>query len=195
MFHSKSMANHLCGNCIQTPPSCRTIRAAGIYNGALKSAIHDFKYKKKEHLARPLGQLLFSSLVQYFDIRIIDCIIPVPLHHSRLKQRGFNQAHMLINHWPALFNKMDPEQSVHTDYKTLVRKRKTMSQTGLGKKKRKQNVKGAFAVIDQSEVYGKHLLLIDDVYTTGSTSNECAKTLIAGGAASVSVLALARADG
>ena len=193
-FKTASGGNHQCGNCIQTPPSFRTIRSAGLYSGSLKSAIHAFKYKNKVHLSRSLGQLLFFSFMQYYDIRTIDYIIPVPLHASRLKQRGFNQAHLLINQWPTICGGISMDAAVCIDYKNLTRKRRTLSQTGLGRKKRKQNVKGAFAVIDKTKIRGKQVLLIDDVYTTGSTSEECARTLMASGAAGVSVLTLARAD-
>ncbi len=194
MFESKSCADHECGNCIQSKPVCRKIRSAAIYCGTLKSNIHALKYKNKVHLARPLGRLLFSSFMKYYDIRTVDYIIPIPLHISRLKQRGFNQAVMLINEWPFLIKKFQENRSIDFDCKNLIRKRKTVSQTGLGREKRKENVKGAFVVTDKSKITGKHVLLIDDVYTTGSTSAECAKTLIASGAETVSVLTLARAS-
>ncbi|MBC2714321.1 MAG: ComF family protein [Desulfobacteraceae bacterium] len=200
MFKSKSGADHQCGSCIQNKTLCHRIRAAGIYCGPLKSNIHALKYKNKVHLARPLGRLLFSSFMKYYDISTIDYILPVPLHISRLKKRGFNQAVMLINEWPVLINlsnvnrKINTDRFMHIDCKNLVRKRKTLSQTGLGKEKRKENVKGAFAVTDKSKISGKQVLLIDDVHTTGSTCDECADTLIASGAKTVSVLTLARAD-
>ncbi len=193
MFESKSGDNHQCGDCIQNKTLCSGIRAAGIYRGALKSNIHALKYNNKVHLARPLGRLLFSSFMKYYNASTIDYIMPVPLHISRLKQRGFNQAAMLIRQWPVLFSQTE-HRCIPIDCKNLARKRKTLSQTGLGKKKRKQNVKDAFAVKDKSNISGKHVLLIDDVYTTGSTCDECAKTLISKGAKTVSVLALARAD-
>ena len=186
--------NHQCGNCIQNKPVCHRIRAAGTYNGALKSIIHALKYKNKPHLARPLGRLLFSSFMKYYDINTIDTIIPVPLHISRLKKRGFNQAVMLIRQWPDLFAGIHSDRFAQLDFKNLRRNRKTISQTGLGKEKRKQNVKGAFAVHDASKISGKQVLIIDDVFTTGSTCHECAKTLIKSGAKTVSVLTLARAD-
>jgi ComF family protein len=194
MFESKSAANHQCGDCIQNKPVYHSIRSAGIYSGALKSAIHALKYRNKIQLSRPLGRLLFLSFMKYYDIKAIDTIIPIPLHVSRLKQRGFNQALILIREWPALCTAISPDRFAQIDFKSLVRSRKTLSQTGLGKDKRKQNVKGAFAVSDAAEISGKQILIIDDVYTTGSTCHECSKTLIRNGAKNVSVLTLARAD-
>lgn len=194
MFKTKTGDSHQCGNCIQHPPVCRTTRAAGIYSGTLKSIIHALKYSNKVHLARVLGQLLFTSFIRYYNSQPVDIIIPVPLHASRLRQRGFNQAEMLIDEWPAIFGGIDAQPAIPIDEKILVRQRNTLSQTGLGREKRKHNVRGAFAVSDRTDVVGKHVLLIDDVYTTGSTSNECARALIKGGAADVSVLTLARAE-
>ncbi len=100
----------------------------------------------------------------------------------------------MINEWPDLCAAISPDRFAQMDFKNLVRNRKTLSQTGLGREKRKQIVKGAFAVSDAAEIYGKHVLIIDDVYTTGSTCHECANTLIKKGAKTVSVLTLARAD-
>jgi ComF family protein len=194
LFESKSGSNHQCGDCIQNKPACHAIRSAGIYSGSLKSAILELKYRNKIQLANPLGRLLFLSFMHYYDLNAIDMIIPIPLHVSRLKQRGFNQAWMLIREWPDLYTAVSPDRSAQMNYKNLIRNRKTLSQTGLGKDKRKQNVQGAFAVADASEISGKHALIIDDVYTTGSTCHECANTLIKNGAKTVSVLTLARAD-
>ncbi len=194
MFETGTGKNHLCGFCIQNKPACHRIRAAGIYDGALKSSIHELKYNDKIQLARPLGRLLFSGFMQYYDDLNIDCIVPIPLHGSRLKQRGFNQAELLIDEWPMLAKNYRVTRSILLNGKNLIRNRKTKSQTGLGKEKRKLNVKNAFSVSDASEVSGKQILLVDDVYTTGSTAEECAKTLIAAGAKTVSVLTLARAE-
>lgn len=194
IFESKSVTNHQCGDCIQNKPVCHAIRSAGIYSGALKSAIHGLKYRNKIQLSRPLGRLLFLSFMKYYDINAIDTIIPIPLHVSRLKQRGFNQALVLIREWPDLYAAITPDRFAQIDFKNLVRSRKTLSQTGLGKDKRKQNVKDAFAVSNAAEISEKQILIIDDVYTTGSTCNECANTLIKNGAKNVRVLTLARAD-
>jgi len=193
-FDNRSVTNHQCGDCIQNKIVCQKIRSTGSYNGALKSVIHGLKYKNKVQLSRPLGRLLFLSFMKYYDIETIDTIIPIPLHISRLKQRGFNQALLLLKEWPDLFAEMHSDRFAQIDFKNLVRYRKTISQTGLGKEKRKQNVKNAFAVTDTTEIVGKHILLVDDVFTTGSTCQECAKTLIKNGAKNVSVLTLARAN-
>ena len=201
MFKSREGNNHQCGDCIKKPPSCAHVRSLGLYDGALMSVIHAFKYKNKIQLAGPLGMLLFSAFMQYDEIQPVDYIAPIPLHISRLKHRGFNQAFLLICKWPSLIsafhgagNGGDDRPSVLIDDSFLIRKTKTISQTGLGKDQRARNVKNAFHVTRPSRISGKRILLVDDVYTTGATAEECAKTLIASGAGNVNVLTLARTD-
>jgi ComF family protein len=144
-------------------------------------------------MARPLGGLLFSAFMGYYNHTAtgIDCVIPVPLHISRLRQRGFNQALMLIDAWPV--GQKNSSHDVRVDENNLKRQRKARSQTGLGREKRRQNVKNAFSITDAAGIDGKNVLLVDDVFTTGSTMEECARTLLSAGAASVSALTLARA--
>ncbi len=197
MFTAREGDNHLCGACIHHPPACRAIRAAGVYSGALKAAIHGLKYHHRVHLARPLGELLYHAFWRFYHDQEIDAVMPVPLHPSRLRQRGFNQALMLIHQWPAqwpaLFSRSGHPRGLVIDDNHLARRRKTRSQTGLGREKRRQNVRGAFAVSNTETLQGKHILLVDDVYTTGSTMEECARSLLAAGAGGVSALTLARA--
>ena len=172
-----------------------------MYDGALMAVIHALKYKYKIQVAAPLGRLLFAAFIQYDEIQAIDYVIPIPLHVSRLKSRGFNQAFLLIREWPQLIRAFHDKKKGHTgepslliNYTCLIRKTKTISQTGLGKDQRARNVKDAFRVTAPSLISGKRVLLVDDVYTTGATAEECAKTLIAIGAAGVHVLTLARTD-
>ena len=195
MFETGRGDDHLCGDCIEHPPACRAIRSAGIYSGALKSAVHALKYKNRVHVARPLGGLLFHTFITYYGNNdpAIDWIIPVPLHISRLRQRGFNQAHMLIDVWPVFLAQTTSSHDIRIAENKLLRRRKTKTQTGLSREKRRKNVKGAFSIADATGISGKNILLVDDVFTTGSTIEECARTLLAGGAASVSALTLARA--
>ena len=194
MFKSKEGDDHLCQNCIKEPKIFEIARAPGIYDRTLKKAIHSFKYRGKIQMARPFGKLLFAAFIRFWDIKNIDLIVPVPLHLRRLRARGFNQAYLLVRSWKQLAAKLSIDMSdISVERNVLVRSKWTEPQTGLGRKKRIKNIKNAFKVRDCSGIAGKRILLVDDVFTTGATANECAKTLISNGAKRVDVLTLARA--
>lgn len=193
MFKSREGENHVCGDCLTSPKMFRKARAAGIYDLAFKSVIHRFKYSGKTQLARPLGTLLFNAFAESWDKNSIDIILPVPLHIKRLRKRGFNQAYLLVKDWTKTADDLNNKQPcIDIDRDVLVRSRWTRPQTGLDRKKRIANIKNAFYVTNTSKVRGKKILIVDDVYTTGTTVNECAKTLMDGGAVHVDVLTLAR---
>jgi ComF family protein len=169
-------------------------RAVGAYDRAFMSVIRCLKYKGKIQLARPLGKLLFSDFIRFWGQDGIDRIVPVPLHSKKLRMRGFNQALLLIREWPLLAEAMHPQRiQIHVERDILVRNRWTEPQTGLGRNQRMANIKDAFSVTDASKVENQTILLVDDVYTTGATANECAKVLNRSGAKQVDVLTLARA--
>jgi len=194
MFKSREGDDHLCEDCIKEPKRFKIARAPGIYDRTLMKAIHYFKYRGKIQMARPFGLLLFAAFIRFWDIKNIDLILPVPLHLRRLRDRGFNQAYLLVKNWQQFAAKLSIEMSdITVERNVLVRSRWTEPQTGLGRKKRMKNIKNAFKVNDCSRIAGKRILLVDDVLTTGATVNECAKTLISDGAKRVDVLTLARA--
>ncbi len=185
-FISREGEDHVCGDCIETKRYFRTARASGVYDGALMEGIHVFKYGKKTRLARPLGTLLKETFFRFWDKQSIDLMVPVPLHIHRLRERGFNQALLLFAKWAE-------SENISCDPLVLKRPQKTAPQTNLGRKERKKNIRGAFELLSPETIKGKRILLVDDVYTTGSTVNECARVLMKGGAAVVDVLTLARA--
>lgn len=191
MFISENGQNHMCGACVTSKTTYQMVRSAGLLDGALMDAIHAFKYNGKTQLARPLGRILLAALVRYFSKEDIDIIIPVPLHPSRLRRRGFNQALLMLREWddsPAI-----NEAGIVIEKNILVRRINTESQTGLGREKRQTNVRRAFTVTRTDKISGKRILLIDDVFTTGATCGECARVLEKAGAAAISVLTLAHA--
>lgn len=194
MFKSREGDDHFCGECLESSKRFNIARAPGIYDHALLKVIHLLKYRGKIQLARPLGMLLFFSFIALWDEKNIDVVIPVPLHIKRLKQRGFNQALLLVKDWGFFAKTFDIELS-HLQLKRrfLVRNKWTEPQTGLDRKRRKANIKNAFRIRDAEKLDGKRVLLVDDVYTTGATANECSKVLLAAGARQVDVLTLARA--
>ncbi len=155
----------------------------GAYEGALRDAIHLFKYGKVQTMARPLSDLLASALPR--DQRF-DAIAPVPLHWRRRWQRGFNQAELLARSLT--------KRSGIPLLRALRRVHSTQTQAGLSNTSRRGNVAKAFRVRRGAAVEGKRILLIDDVMTTGSTAAACAVALKRAGAAKVSLLTVARVD-
>lgn len=194
MFKSRQGQDHLCGDCITQPKEFRIARAAVAYDHQLMAVVHRFKYTGKIQLAGPLGGLMLNAYMRYWDRQKVDLILPVPLHTLKFRKRGFNQSYLLIRRWKSISAPMVAEVAgipVITD--VLIRSKATVSQTGLGRQQRLKNIKGAFRVKTPEKVIAKKVLLVDDVYTTGATVNECARELLKAGAERVDVLTVARA--
>lgn len=145
-----------------------------------------YKYKRKMHLSKPLGELMAQYIRSSFDISRVDYIVPVPLHEKRLHERGYNQAELLSHEISRHFG-------VPTLSGLLHRTRETKPQFDLPRNDRFKNVKGAFALHGAHHIKGKRILILDDIYTTGSTISECTRVLKEGEAAQVHVLTLSRA--
>lgn len=185
-FKSRVGSDHLCGRCLDRPAAFDRARAAGIYDGSLRIAIQALKFKGMVPLATLLGNVLLDTLQRHWKTGDIDVVAPVPLHRRRLRQRGFNQAYLLVKGWT-----LPDHALIARDL--LVRTRATPPQTGLDRRQRRNNIKNAFAVHRPGQSSGKRVLLVDDVLTTGATANACAYALIRDGAERVEVLTLARA--
>lgn len=155
----------------------------GEYTGTLRSLIHLFKYGKIAPLADPLGRLLLRTLPRE---SVFDAIVPMPLHWKRRWQRGFNQAELLAR-------AVAKGTGLHV-CNAVSRRKSTQPQAGLTSAERRANVIGAFNVKRRRGIEGRHVLLIDDVLTTGATAGACAAALKRAGAARVTVLTLARVD-
>jgi ComF family protein len=182
-FSAAAGGDHLCGACLQDPPFHR-VRAVFFYTPEVARAIHSWKYGRTMAGLATFAYF-FRRRRAALNLATPDLIIPVPLHPSRLRQRGFNQAQLLSL---ALF----PEQSQKVKLQLMQRLRPTPPQTGLSGEKRRLNVKGAFQVDAPEQVAGRRVLLIDDVLTTGATIGECARVLSRAGATEVQALTLAR---
>ncbi|HTA41339.1 MAG TPA: ComF family protein [Bryobacteraceae bacterium] len=159
----------------------------GLYEGALRSLIHLFKYSGMKPLARPLAAYMERALSKD---ETFDAIVPVPLHWRKQWDRGFNQADLLA--------RQIAKKRALPVLRALRRKRGTATQAGLASAGRRRNVAGAFVLRSTAKtdprLAGKRILLIDDVMTTGATASACASVLKRGGAESVSLLTLARVD-
>lgn len=194
MFETSAGDDHVCGDCATHETVYTAARSSGQYDGSLMQLIHAVKYRQRLRLTRPLGLLLFIDFLRYYADKRITLILPVPLHLSRLRQRGFNQSLLLVREWQKANRLLrSPVTDFEIDPGALVRNRKTRSQTGLKKDQRRTNIRGAFAVTAPDRIAGKSVLLVDDVYTTGSTVSECAAELKKHGAENIYVLTLARA--
>lgn len=159
------------------------IRSVAYAEGVLREAIHAFKYNGIIALAAPLVDLMADYWTTH--PMAIDVAVPVPLHKSRERKRGFNQAAKLARGLSA-------RAGIPVDEGILVRHRRTAAQVGLDVRERVQNVRDAFTYVSEAAA-GKNVLLIDDVCTTGSTLEACAVALQQGGAKSVKAFTLARA--
>jgi ComF family protein len=184
-FLDSPAKSHLCGNCLENKTYFSCARAVVSYETIILHAIHQFKYGSNISIGALLASFMADFSFPDIDFTDYSLIIPVPLHIKRLRQRGFNQslilAHALAKKW-----------QIPVNFSLLKRHKFILTQTGLNKTERKQNIKGAFEVSDKKIIAGKNVILVDDVYTTGATINECAKTLIKDGTQKVTVLTLAR---
>jgi ComF family protein len=178
--------SHLCGACIGSRPAYEAARAAALFEGPVRELIHRFKYNRRVHHRRPLAEIALRRLSPFVLETSADLMVPVPLHVKRLRQRGFNQAvligELLARKWrlPLVRN-------------NLRRVRWTEPQINLSASERVANVKDAFMVADPAQVKGRRIILLDDVYTTGSTVSECSRVLHRAGAKEVFVITIARA--
>lgn len=185
IFPDSPAKSHLCGNCLENEPYFSCARAVVSYETIILNAIHQFKYGNNISVGALLASFMADFSFPDVDFTDYSLIIPVPLHIKRLRQRGFNQSLILAR---ALAKKWQ----IPVNFSLLKRHKFTLTQTGLNKAERNKNIKGAFEVSDKKNIAGRNVILIDDVYTTGATINECAKTLIKAGAQKVTVLTLAR---
>lgn len=166
------------------PPVFGRARAVALYDDVARGLVHRLKYEDRHDLARPMARMMASAGRDL--IAQADCVVPVPLHRWRLWRRRFNQAALLAR--PIAQTAGLPFQP-----QALARRRATRTQVGLSRAARAENLVGAFHVPpgDAHRIAGRHVLLVDDVRTTGSTGNAAARALLRGGAASVDLLTFA----
>lgn len=169
-----------CGACLRDPPNFGRTVALFRYDFPLDRLIHALKYGHQLAVAPWCATQLAAKLRgEHFD-----AVIPLPLHPARLQQRGFNQAAEIARH-------LGNHLRLDVDRSSLIRQQPTQPQANLPLAERRNNVRGAFEC--RTDFSGRHLLLLDDVLTTGATANECARVLRLHGAASVTVAVVARA--
>ncbi len=178
----------VCGACRAHRPAFDRARAAADFRGTLQDQIHAFKYNHAFWMQQDLCDLLEGTVQAHFSPAAIDVVLPVPLFPTRQRERSYNQAALLAEELALRIDRRVDEQS-------LVRIRKTETQTHFNAAKRRENMSGAFAVVRPEWVRQRCVLLVDDVMTTGATLDECAKALKKAGARMVWALTVARKRG
>ncbi|MEI8108710.1 MAG: ComF family protein [Verrucomicrobiota bacterium] len=184
-FHGAITSAFTCSNCADRTLHFSAAITRYRSQGIVRNLIHRFKYDGHFYLRHPLADWLLHSLDDPRILAIpIDAFIPVPLHPTRFRERQFNQAEVLAS----LLAKHTAIPILHA----LSRTRYTSTQTRLDRLQRMENLRNAFRLVQSTPVHNRHLVLVDDVFTTGSTVNECARVLTIAGAASVRVVTIAR---
>ena len=175
----------LCAKCIKDFYCFYKARSIAIYKGNIRDLLISFKYEGKLNRSNSLLEILISNFPE--DLDEFNCIVPVPLHIAKLRSREYNQSVILAGG-------LAKHMGVECNLFGLKRIRDTRPQIEItNEAERMKNVKGAFTVSKESDFKGRSVLLVDDVFTTGSTSDECSKMLLKSGAYKVQVLTLTRA--
>lgn len=179
-----------CGLCQRSRPPFEKAVAYGSYDAGIRNLIHLLKFQQVRPAADVLGRMLGKAIVRMESIlpggSVV--VIPVPLHRKKQVQRGFNQSELIVR--AALKVPVPGRYKVLTG--VLQRTRETGSQIGLTRHQRRENLRGAFAVQDAGHIVDREILLVDDVFTTGTTASECARVLRKAGARRVWVATVAR---
>ena len=189
-FDSLAMSAEICAHCREHSPSFESARACWAFQEPARGAIHRFKYQRRFAMAPRFAHLMMQTPAVRAQIGEWQpqCLVPVALHASRARARGFNQSALLARElgWLCDLPALD----------LLKRTRATPPQVGLDLKERRRNVRAAFAIDEalwhSANLAGARVLLIDDVFTTGATINECARVLLAAGVGAVGALTIAR---
>ena len=178
----EATATDTCGVCLAKPPRIARTRAAVAYGDLSRGLAIRLKYGRKVAIARTMARYMAPLVANAGDQPLL---VPVPLHRSRLWQRGFNQSALVAR-------ELASRLSLPADSLALRRLKRTPPLKGMSSAQRRKTVAGAFKVADRSKVAGRTIILIDDVLTTGSTAEACARALQRAGAARVELITWAR---
>ena len=172
-----------CPDCSEALFSFERNFSCFIYHDKIRDMIRGFKYKNKPGYAKSIASVLYRH---FCDLPEFDGFVPVPLHNSRLKLRGYNQSALLAEQLGKLYKK--------PVFYYLARTRKTLPQNGLTAVERASNIAGAFALAGGVSCAGSTLFLVDDIFTTGGTLDACAKVLVEGGANKIYTMTIAKPE-
>ncbi len=179
--------SYICSRCYEALPWYDDFAGGAFaYLEPVTDLVNSYKFFGATHLTEDFAAAMEVSFRRKHDASAVDVVIPVPLHRNRLLERGYNQSGLLAAAFARRIGRVCDETS-------LVRLRDTRHQSRSSGEERRENLRGAFRVVDPSFVRGRTVALIDDVMTTGSTLDECAEALLAGGAFRVRPFVLAKA--
>ncbi|PIE58111.1 MAG: amidophosphoribosyltransferase [Desulfobulbus propionicus] len=176
--------DHMCGSCLSAPPAFDRCRSLFYYEPPLSSLLVQLKFTGRTAVLPSLAVLARQRMTAGL-LSDPDVIIPVPLHPHRLRARGFNQAVLVAR-------RLFPNKTSCVDVRTLIRHKATRPQTQLKGKERRTNLAASFSLTAEGAIQGKKILLVDDVYTTGSTVLACAQVLRQAEPETIQVLTVAR---
>jgi competence protein ComFC len=178
----------LCGDCQQRPPAFEIARAVGPYEEGFRIATKVLKFLGRKSLAVPMGHMMTKVVKEEPAFWPIDVIVPVPISRGSKRQRGFNQSELLAR-------QLSKELKIPMRPHAMYRIKETPAQKELTREEREKNLLCAFEIRNSRLVYGKKVLLVDDVYTTGSTGRECTRVLLGAGAEKVNIITWATGRG
>lgn len=156
------------------------------YEGKIRNLILEYKFKDKSYLYKIFSEIIIKNEKICGILKKYDIIMPVPIHAKRKKQRGYNQSELIAKQIAKT------QQNLQYENKVLQKIKYTVPQSSLKKEQRKQNVQNVYKLINQEKIKNKKIILLDDIYTTGSTANACAKLLKENGAKEIMVVTIAK---
>lgn len=154
------------------------------YENLIRNKIIDYKFNEKSYLYKTFGKIILNNKKIYSFLKKYDIMLCVPIHIKKKGQRGYNQSELIAK-------EIAKNLAIELQYNNLIKVKDTEKQSTLTKQKRIENVKGAFEVKNNNIIEDKRVILFDDIYTTGSTVNECSKILKHAGAKEIVILTLA----
>lgn len=155
------------------------------YDNLIRKLIIDYKFNEKPYLYRSFLEFLNNYQKEYIQFKIYDIIIPVPISKKRKKERGYNQSLLIAR-------KISSKEKIKLGDKVISKVKNNNTQSKLNKEERAENVKNVYKITSNKEIINKNILLIDDIYTTGATLNECSRMLKQAGAKKIDVLTIAK---
>ena len=156
------------------------------YEDIIREKIIDYKFENKVYLYRTFSEAIIRNKQNIDFINKYDILIPVPIHKERKKQRGYNQSELIVRIIA------DEVKSIKLQVNVLKKDKNIVAQSTLNKAKREENIKDVYKIVNSEKIKNKKVLILDDIYTTGSTVNECSKVLKEAGCKEIGVITIAK---